>query len=401
MGEKCLTVFPSWQRLYGMKRRYDSIIVGAGPAGSSAAYLLAKAGMRVLLVDKYAFPRNKLCGGLLSGRAQKVFADIFEESLRPAIEYVSHGISLYAGNSLLNSLDDCPPLHLTSRHVFDNYLLELAQKHGAETLQACAVRTVDSSNNTVQLENGNTLQANFIIGADGVLSRVAGSLHPDILDKRRLGLGLEIEIPRGMFERDITVPEIYFGLVRWGYGWIFPKADTLTIGIGGVLSKNGPMKALFHQFLQQLFGSVPDFPMKGHYLPFRRYRNAPGKASILLTGDAAGLVEPITGEGIAFAMQSGQFAAEAILQAARRQDPSLAYPFYRKRYRHFTSILNYAHIMTYLLFPPKMEMLFVKLLPKSKVPLVKQMELLNDRIDYKEFLGFLVNKLLRYTIKKF
>ncbi|MCP4399931.1 MAG: NAD(P)-binding protein, partial [bacterium] len=192
-----------------MKHKYDSIIVGAGPAGSSAAYLLAKAGMQVLLIDKYAFPRNKLCGGLLSGRAQKVFAGIFEESWRPAIEYVSHGVSFYAGDSLLNRLDDCPPLHLTSRHVFDNYLLELAEKRGAESLQACAVRTVDTSSTTVQLANGKTLQADFIIGADGVLSRVARSLHPDILDKRRLGLGLEIEVPRGMFERDVTVPEIY------------------------------------------------------------------------------------------------------------------------------------------------------------------------------------------------
>ncbi len=383
-----------------MKHKYDSIIVGAGPAGSSAAYLLAKAGMQVLLIDKYAFPRNKLCGGLLSGRAQKVFAGIFEESWRPAIEYVSHGVSFYAGDSLLNCLDDCPPLHLTSRHVFDNYLLELAEKRGAESLQACAVRTVDISNNTVQLANGKTLQADFIIGADGVLSQVARSLHPDILDKRRLGLGLEIEVPRGMFERDVTVPEIYFGLVRWGYGWLFPKAETLTIGIGGVLSKNSSMKPLFHHFLQQLFGSVPDFPIEGHYLPFRRYRKAPGKASTLLVGDAAGLVEPITGEGIAFAMQSGQFAAEAILQAARQQNPSLAYTCYRKQYRHFSSILNYAHLMTYFLFPSKMEKLFIKLLPESKLPLMKQMELLNDEIGYKEFLGTLVNYLLRYAFKK-
>ena len=321
-----------------MKRSYDSIIVGAGPAGSSAAYLLAKAGMQVLLIDKYAFPRNKLCGGLLSGRAQKVFAGIFEESRQPIIEYVSHGIALYAGNSFLNSLDECPPLHLTSRHVFDNYLLELAKKRGADVLEASAVRAVDPSRTSVQLENGSSLHADFIIGADGVLSRVAKSLHPNILDRRSLGIGLEIEVPRGMFERDVTVPEIYFGLVCWGYGWVFPKADTLTIGIGGVLSKNGSMKALFQHFLHQQFGSIPEFPIKGHYLPFRRYRNAPGKGPILLTGDAAGLVEPITGEGIAFAMQSGQFAADAILQAAQRRQPSLAYRFYRKKYRHFTNI---------------------------------------------------------------
>ena len=392
--------FSVCRKLYRMKQKYDSIIVGAGPAGSSAAYLLAKAGMRVLLIDKHAFPRNKLCGGLLSGRSQKVFASIFEENWRPAIEYVSRGISLYAGDALLNSLDDCAPLHLTSRHVFDNYLLELAEKRGAESLQACAVRSIDVSNNQLQLENGGTLQADFIIGADGVLSRVANSLHGNILDKRKLGIGLEIETPRGMFGRDVTMPEIYFGLVRWGYGWVFPKADTLTIGIGGVLSKNGSMKALFQHFLQQLFGSVPDFPIKGHYLPFRRYRKAPGKGSILLTGDAAGLVEPITGEGIAFALQSGQFAAEAILQAARQSAPALAYTFYRQQYRHFTNILNYAHLMAYLLFPAKMERLFIKILPKSKLPLVKQMELLNDEIGYKEFLGFLVSKLIRYTFKK-
>lgn len=374
--------------------KYDVIIVGAGPAGSSAAYLLASAGMRVALLDQYAFPRDKLCGGLLSGRSQRVFTEIFGASWSPTIEYLSHGVTMYHRDRLLNALEDASPLHFTSRSVFDAHLLQLAEQQGATFLQA-NVSGLDRADNTVYLKDGQQFQADFIIGADGVLSTIANSLYPRSLDKRRLGLAMEIELPRETITQDVTMPEIYFGLVQWGYGWVFPKAETLTVGVGGVWQKNPSMLRAFQEFLKQRFGFQPDVRIKGHYLPFRVYRRKPGNGSVLLVGDAAGLVEPITGEGIAFAMQSGQFAASSILDAAKQGNPSAAFACYRPRYQHFVKMFDIAHLMGYFLFPRPMEILFTKLLPKSQSALRRQIELLADDISYEEFFGMMLRWLLK------
>ena len=375
--------------------KYDVIIVGAGPAGSSAAYLLASAGMRALLLDRAEFPRNKLCGGMLSGRSQRLFTEIFGASWSPTIEYIAHGIAMYHGQTLLNSLEDARPLHFTSRSVFDAFLVELAERQGATLRQRATVRGVDPKTNAVYLEGGEELRADFVIGADGALSRVARSLRPAPLDRRRLAFALEIEAPRHAANTDVTIPEIYFGVVNWGYAWVFPKSETLTVGAGGVWQKNPQLISVFREFLRQRFGASLDMPLKGHYLPFCRYRRAPGRGAALLVGDAAGLVEPITGEGIAFAMQSGQFAAEAILEAAKQGDPARAYAHYRRAYRHFTGMFDLAHLRCYCLFPRPMEALFAKTLPTSPRLLARQMDLLADDIDYPEFFRLVLAGLAR------
>jgi flavin-dependent dehydrogenase len=195
------------------------------------------------------------------------------------------------------------------------------------------------------------------------------------------------------------MPEIYFGVTNWGYGWVCPKTATLTVGCGGVWQHNPDMKSRFMAFLRDTVGTLPEIPIRGHYLPFRRYRRSPGKNAILLVGDAAGLVEPITGEGIAFAMQSGKFAAEAILEAAKQQIPSLAYPVYRRKYRTIRKIFDQASLMSYLLFPQKMGALFANVLQKSHLPLVKEMDLLADEIGYKDFLQFILTKLGKYVVE--
>lgn len=375
--------------------KHDVIIVGAGPAGSSTAYLLASAGMRVLLLDRAEFPRNKLCGGMLSGRSQRLFTEIFGASWSPTIEYIAHGIAIYHRHALLNSLEDARPLHFTSRIVFDAFLVGLAERQGATLRQRARVRGVEPATKTVFLEHGEELRADFVIGADGVLSKVAQSIAPHALDKRRLAFALEIEVPRQAANTDVTIPEIYFGVVNWGYAWVFPKSDTLTVGAGGVWQKNPQLIPVFQEFLRQRFGASLDIPLKGHYLPFCRYRRAPGRGAVLLVGDAAGLVEPITGEGIAFAMQSGQFAAEAILEAAQQGDPARAFTHYRRAYRRFTGMFDLAHLMCYCLFPRPMEALFAKTLPTSQRLLARQMDLLADDIDYPEFFRFVLSGLAR------
>ncbi|MBD3304820.1 geranylgeranyl reductase family protein [candidate division KSB3 bacterium] len=379
---------------------YDTIIVGAGPAGSAAAAVLAAAGMHVLLLDKAVFPRDKLCAGGVSGRSRKLFSQIFAADWQPAVNYTTHGIAVYFRQDRLNAVRNYRPVYLTSRRQFDTYLLALAQQRGAQILQDAPVRSVNAAGRSVSLANGKTLTADFIIGTDGVLSRVAQSLGRRVLDRRRLTLGLEVEMPREALPRQVTLSEIYFGYVKWGYGWVFPKSETLTIGLGALWSATPHLKPIFIDFLQHLLGTVPDVPIRGHFLPFGTYRRPQGREAVLLAGDAAGFVEPITGEGIAFAMQSGQLAAQAILQAAARQAPTQAYRLYRRRLRPLISTFDYARILGYLVFPNCWQSLFVTTLRRTDLPIRKQMDLLADELPHKKLLWISLTKLGQHILNR-
>jgi flavin-dependent dehydrogenase len=167
------------------------------------------------------------------------------------------------------------------------------------------------------------IQADFIIGADGVNSRVSKLIDGSRHRKRTLAFGLECEIPRELLKRSVQSPEIYLGIARWGYGWVFPKKNSVTVGLAGLLHSNSGLQSNFEQFLRQICGFLPGIPYEGHHIPFGHYLNMPGRAATLLVGDAAGLVEPVTGEGIAFAMLSGMLAV--IVAAQGNPNAALIY----------------------------------------------------------------------------
>jgi len=143
---------------------------------------------------------------------------------------------------------------------------------------------------------------------DGIKSVVARTLFGDSFNQKTVGFGLEVDVAFDEVPNFPQNPEIHFGAARWGYGWVFPKKGCATIGIGGLYCKNPDLMSGFQDFLLQRCGHKPSGRIKGHFLPFGDYRAQPGENNILLVGDAAGLVDSITGEGIAFAMQSGEAA---------------------------------------------------------------------------------------------
>lgn len=380
------------------QQQFDVIVVGAGPAGSAAAHTLARNGATVCIIDKQVFPRDKLCGGLLSRRSRKIFAEIFDTSWEPVVEDVSRDIDFYFRNQHLNSARDCEELTFTRRCRFDAFLLNLAEQAGATLRLGTGVKTVDIGKNTVALRNGPTIKSTYIIGADGVNSVVAKSLYGRAFHPDRIAFCLETEIPRDLLE-NVSTPEIYFGLARWGYGWVFPKRDTLTVGIGGLHRKNRDLKTQFTRFLKERFDTLPDLKIKGHHIPFGDYRSPPGRDSVLLCGDAAGLVDPITGEGIAFAMQSGHRAGLAITRAlAEGPCRSDALGLYNADFKRITRPLDHAKLLRFLLFPSAMESRFVKVFPKSKTLPDTFMSLLADEISYAHFERFLLGKIGKHLI---
>jgi geranylgeranyl reductase family protein len=376
-----------------LNQKYDVAVIGAGPAGSSAAFILAKAGMSVALIDKYEFPRNKVCGGGLTGRSKKIFDEIFECSWDKIIEKVSYGFAFFYRDKLLRTVDNYRPIYFTSRKKFDNYLIELAVKEGAGTIFGKYVKTIDFDHAQVIFTDNGSIKATYIIGADGVRSRVVKCAGLKSFSKRTLGFGLQIELPKDDFDRTIQLPEQYFGVVNWGYGWLFPKLDSYTVGIGGLLRKNLKIKEKFYDFLNMACGSIPDAPVRGHYFPFGGVLNKPGKKNILIVGDAAGLVEPITGEGISFAMQSGKFAAQAILSAHSADTPEKAYEIYKKKYVYFEKIFLKIKLMRYLFYPKIFLLPSTKIFALSENIIKKQQDMVADEITYNEYYFFILKNL--------
>jgi menaquinone-9 beta-reductase len=371
---------------------FDVIIIGAGPGGTSAAYLLANAGMRVALLDKAIFPRNKLCGGMLSERTEKVYRSIFGDGWQDVYEFSCTGAKFFYRERLLNEVSNYRKIYFATRTTLDHHLVQLACASGATFMEKSCVTSLETDSGLVRLKNGSAIRGDFIIGADGVSSIVAKTIGFPI-NNLKLAAGLEIEFPRQGNMADLSQPEIYFGFVRWGYGWILPKKDTLTIGIAGLAQKNRSLKESFQIFLKQVCSSIPDIKWQGHPIPFCNFMLRPGRANILLAGDAAGFVEPVTGEGIAFAMQSAGYAAQAILDAAHSGDPQSALRHYQRRYAPLARLLKQAKWMRYFVFSNLSQKIFLKALQRSRSMIHRYMDLAADELDYGDYSRFLIKKL--------
>ena len=373
---------------------FDTVVVGAGPAGAAAAAVLAGLGLRVALIDKARFPREKLCGGLLSERSVGAIRDVFGASCTYPIEVTSTGATVFDRDRRLVRVANCKPVHFTSRRDFDASLVAVAMSRGATLVEGTALKALDSGAARIELEDGRVLAAPFVIGADGAGSRVRKLLGVR-MDREGFAIGLEAQVPRDSIARDISDPEIYFGLVEWGYAWIFPKRTMLTVGIGGLAARNPDMRERFRQFATAALGRVPSERLCGSPIPFGNFVATPGRGSTLLVGDAAGLVEPLTGEGIAFAIQSGYHAAHAIVQAARRNAPSHALRFYASGYRSIVQSFRDVRMLRNLVFSQATRGLFLRALRGNERMVVKHMDVLAGDADYRDYARFAVAETLR------
>ncbi len=291
-----------------MTSDYDVLIVGGGPAGASAAYYLRQAGKRVLVLEKDRLPRYKTCGGAVSRRVLAQFPFSFE----PVIEKDVRAISYAIGSDLTTIPLSDPSLCMVMRADFDAHFL---QHSGAELRTGTRVTSVEESRDRVRLTTagGEHIEAGYLIAADGANSTVAHALG---LRKRRVLAGaieIEARVPPDVLRRFADSPVLIFGEVRLGYLWIFPKADHLSVGIGALDVKPGELQSVLERVMSRHGIAIQGQPRRGHPLPIYRGAGRLGTARTLLAGDAAGLVDPFTGEGIRFAIQSGRLAAQAIL----------------------------------------------------------------------------------------
>ncbi len=301
---------------------WDAIVVGAGPGGCAAAYDLASGGRRVLLVDKARFPRPKACAGALTMKAVRALrysiAPVVRKSVSAAVlEPRSGGPG--AAISVARSKPFCV---MTIRAELDAYCLDRTRARGADFRQVATLTALEQKQDRVLLRvagEADPLAARFVLGADGVHSRVrALSAQPGPCWFRR-GFAVEANVPTMGREFPLTFD---FAPVRGGYGWLFPRNDHVNVGLytaSEVAASPGAARvvdrgALLDYLAARCGGGEPD-RITGQFLGLGGAAYAPSAARVLLVGDAAGLVDPLTGEGIYGAIASGQSAASAVLSS--------------------------------------------------------------------------------------
>jgi len=286
---------------------WDAIVAGAGPAGCAAAYDLAIAGREVLLLDRAEFPRQKACAGGLTLKAVKALRYSIEPVVRQQISYMRVERDTYRSIVLRRRFPYCV---MTVRQELDDYCFRQTLAAGAkfQRIRGVTAITEDSTGVTVAAD-GQALKARFLIGADGVHSQV-----------RQLTGGGTGWFWRA-FALEATVPvtnasgqELVFDFapVRDGYGWIFPKGDHINIGLYSYANDEKIDRARLAAYIRRRCGDASATSVIGQYAGFGAARHEIVATRIFLAGDAGGFVDPLTGEGIYFAIASGQAAAAAV-----------------------------------------------------------------------------------------
>jgi geranylgeranyl reductase family protein len=291
--------------------RFDAIVVGAGPAGSTAALRLVRAGARVLLLDRERFPRDKPCGGGLTERAVKQLP----VSVDPVVEDVVDRFELgFRYRSHVERGGKRPLVLMTQRRRLDAFLVEEAARAGADFrdgLRATALE-LGEREATVRFD-GTAATGSVVIGADGVNGLTAKALG---FGDRRHGVALEGNVSHVHAREDRWRGRavVDLGTVAGGYSWVFPKGDHVNVGVGGWRSE-GP------RLRDHLRGACAGYGLpyerlesvRGFRLPMRRAGEPVVRGRALLVGDAAGLVDPLSGDGIYEALLSSRLAVEAVL----------------------------------------------------------------------------------------
>lgn len=297
---------------------YDIIIIGGGPAGSMTGITLQKKGYKTCIIDKSAFPRDKLCGGLLTVKTMELIRD-YCPGLDPDDFVVAktNKVDFYLGQTKVNTFDTVNTYYLTERKVFDLTLIEEYKKNGGILFEKERVKPadIDFNNCTIQTDS-KKWSYTYLVGADGCNSMLLRKTGV----KRSFNYCIEGEAPRDSDTKEEI--KIFFGVARNGYGWYFPKKEYDCVGIGGENAGKTILKQA-KQFFHQL-GLEAD-NQKGAPIPSGKHPDMSGLPdNTLVVGDAAGLIDPITGEGIYYALLSGVYAARAIDATIHSQSGSAA-----------------------------------------------------------------------------
>ena len=294
--------------------------MGAGPSGATAARLLAEAGLTVLLLERARLPRDKTCGG---GLQAKVFKHLTID-VTPVVRSELHGICFTHGFAeRFTRRNGRPLVYGTLRREFDTFLTEQAIHRGVKLVDDVRVETVEPQRDgsaRVVTSTG-AYSARVVIGADGANGVVRRLLNSETAFFNQAGLSLEIrrdQLASGSLEGDLM--RVDWGTLPSGYAWVFPKGDYVNIGVGCPVAIARRLRPYLGRFLERerLLPTervdLDTLPVRGHKLPSYTPRTRLVQDRILVVGDAAGLIDPFTGDGISYGIHSATLAADAVVR---------------------------------------------------------------------------------------
>ncbi|WP_280726970.1 geranylgeranyl reductase family protein [Kitasatospora sp. MAA4] len=312
---------------------WDVVVVGAGPAGSSAAHAAAAHGRRVLLLDKAEHPRYKTCGGGIIGPSRDSLPPDFKIPFQDRVHAVTFALD---GRFTRTRRSKRMLFGLVNRNEFDLRLVEAAQKAGAVLVTGVTVTGVEQQGGeqrdgedrrravAVTLADGRSVQARAVVGADGSASRIGRHVGVTF-DQIDLGLEAEIPVPERVARDWAGRIHLDWGPLPGSYGWVFPKTEsgTLTVGVISARGDGERTKQYLADYIRRLglAGFEPSVE-SGHLTRCRTEDSPLSRGRVLVAGDAAGLLEPWTREGISYALRSGRLAGEWAAQVAEATSPT-------------------------------------------------------------------------------
>jgi geranylgeranyl reductase family protein len=302
---------------------WDVAVIGGGPGGLAAALAAASAGARTVVFERAEHPRYKTCGGGLIGTSLAAATSRIRVPLRDtitAITFTDDGRRAFTRRARDRSV-----LTMVRRDDFDLAWYRAATGAGAEVRQNAQVRAITQEPGAaaVTLAGGEVVSAKVVIGADG--SAGISSRHVGVtFDQQDLGLEVELEATEADREAWRGRVQLDWGPVPGSYGWVFPKDDELTVGVIMSKGRGAETKEYLSRFRTRL--GLADRPVRrdsGHLTRCRSVDAPLRKGRVLVVGDAAGLLEPWTREGISYALRSGSWAGEVAARAADQGESAL------------------------------------------------------------------------------
>jgi geranylgeranyl reductase family protein len=373
---------------------YDVIIIGGGPSGASAGRRAGKLGLNALLLEKEEFPRYKPCGGGLSNHAISYLDFELPEDV---VEWEVTGAKISFKSQQIEAHKDYRLSALVSRDMFDNLLLEKAKETGIEVHTGEKVLCCREMPECVEVEtNRGTYRAKFAIVAEGAQGLVKTCVRP-VDAREEYGICVVTEVPadENEIEEELgRAVELQFGVVGGGYGWIFPHKTYYSVGIGGTVQDIPHPKEAMLDFLRAN-GFMGEYKLHGHKIPWGGIKRKIFSSRVLLSGDAAGFVDSFSGEGLAYAISSGQFASEVIAGICRCDGKTKDLKKYEALCQaEFGTHLKYSLMFSRIMhrFPDKT----FKIFTSSDKMIDKYFDVMDFSIDYKAYLRW---ALLNFTLR--